>query len=70
MTPVSNVHCNLDDPCIQATRRTYSELRWRGFTEADAFSAAVRVLRNHHPAMSLDQAYDIAGVWIDSALVA
>lgn len=59
--------CTTDDPCIRATCRTYSELKRLGLDEAGAFSAAVRVLRAHHPDLGLDEAYDAAAAWIDSS---
>jgi hypothetical protein len=60
--------CSKDDPCIAAIRQTYSHLKGAGMNEADAFSAAVRVLRNHHPSLALADAYDVATVWIDSSM--
>lgn len=57
--------CTTDDPCIRATCRTYTELKRLGLDEAGAFSAAVRVLRAHHPDLGLDEAYDTAAAWID-----
>lgn len=59
--------CESDLSCIAAIRRAYSCLKNCGLDEADAFSAAVRVLRSHYPELDLADAYDVAAVWIDSS---
>lgn len=51
--------------CRNATTKAYSELRKLGETENDAYDAAVRVYRHHHPEHPRIQAYEIVADWLD-----
>lgn len=51
--------------CRNATTKAYSELRKRGETENDAYDAAVRVYRHHHPEHPRVHAYEVVADWLD-----
>ncbi|MFN3231757.1 MAG: hypothetical protein ACE363_06305 [Alphaproteobacteria bacterium] len=48
-----------------AALRAYGELRESGVVDRDAFHAAVRVLRYHHPQVHSRQACDMVAEWIE-----
>ena len=51
--------------CQTAVIRAYTELRQRGQTEGDSYSASVRIYRHFHPESDRIVALDTVAEWID-----
>lgn len=51
--------------CQTAVIRAYTELRQRGQTEGDSYSASVRVYRHFHPEVDRIRALEAVADWID-----
>lgn len=57
--------CSPTDACRAASVRAYHELRARGTADVDAFHAASRVLRVHHPDLEPQVARQVLADWLD-----
>ncbi len=57
---------NCSDPraCQSAAMRAYSELCRSGVWDRDAFNAAVRVFRHHHPETPSHEARYVVADWL------
>lgn len=53
--------------CYTAATRAYAELRRLGQSEADAYNAAVRVFRHHHPETPRIEAYQQVADWLEES---
>lgn len=51
--------------CRTATTKAYDELRKLGESDGDAYDAAVRVYRHHHPEHPRIEAYQIVADWLE-----
>lgn len=51
--------------CRIATTKAYDELRKLGENEGDAYDAAVRIYRHHHPEHPRIQAYETVADWLE-----
>ena len=54
-----------DAPCRAAATRAYEELLNHGVRDQQAFGAAVRVFRRHHPEAPSREAHFIVADWLD-----
>jgi hypothetical protein len=51
--------------CYAATTKAYDELRKLGKSEGNAYDAAVRIYRHHHPEQPRIEAYRVVADWLD-----
>ena len=60
----SMLDCGQTAACKTASVRAYNELRTRGILDRDAFKAAVRVFRHHHPDTPFNEANFAVAEWL------
>ena len=51
--------------CRAATTKAYDELRKLGESDGDAYDAAVRIYRHHHPEQPRIEAYQVVADWLE-----
>ena len=51
--------------CRNAATKAYDELRKRGESDGDAYDAAVRIYRHHHPESARIEAYQVVADWLE-----
>ena len=56
--------CGESGACRMAATRAYEELRSHGVRDRDAFNAAVRVFRHHHPNAPFREANFTVADWL------
>jgi len=56
--------CGENGSCQKAATRAYCELRTSGVLDKDAFNAAVRVFRYHHPKTPHREAKFVVADWL------
>lgn len=58
------LNCGDVGACQSAAMRAYGELRGHGVRDRDAFNAAVRVFRHHHPETPFHEANYVVADWL------